>query len=152
MLQIGTKAPEFALQDKNGAVVTLSDLAGKKAVVYFYSKDNTSGCTKQALAFAAAYEQIKALGAEVVGISKDTAASHLKFAEKNDLPFILLADPEHQALEAYEVWQEKMQCGKKVWGTVRATYIISADGTVEHVWPKVKPEANAQDVIDYLSK
>ena len=152
MLQIGAKAPEIELYDQNDNLFRLTEQTGKRVIVYFYSKDNTSGCTKQAIAFAGAFEQIKALGAVLVGISKDTVQSHRKFAEKNQLPFTLLADPEHRALEDYEVWQEKTQCGKKVMGTVRATYVIGPDGTVEHVWPKVKPEANAADVVEYLSK
>ena len=151
MLETGMKAPDFSLLDKNGNTVSLSDFLGKKVVLYFYPKDNTPGCTRQACAFAASYEQFKAQDIEVIGISKDSAASHLKFAQKYDLPFILLSDPELQAIQAYGVWQEKKLYGKVSMGVVRTTYIIDEQGNIEKVMPKVKPDTNAADILTYLA-
>ena len=151
MLQVGTKAPQFTLPDQNGNSVSLSDFLGKKVVLYFYPKDNTPGCTRQACAFAASYEQFKAQDATVIGISKDSVASHLKFAQKYDLPFILLSDPELQAIQAYGVWQEKKLYGKVSMGVVRTTYIIDEQGIIEKVMPKVKPDTNAADILTYLA-
>ena len=150
MLDIGKIAPDFTLPDKDGNERSLSDFRGKKVVLYFYSKDNTSGCTRQANAFAALYDEFKAIGAEVIGISKDSAASHAKFAEKHSLPFVLLADPERQAIEAYGVWQEKKLYGKVSMGVVRTTFIIDENGVILKIMPKVKPDTNAADVLDYL--
>ena len=150
MLTVGEKAPEFTLQDKDGNTVSLSDFAGKKVVVYFYPKDNTPGCTRQACAFAAAYEEFKTLDAVVIGVSKDSAASHQKFAEKHGLPFLLLSDPELQAIQAYGVWQEKKLYGKVSMGVVRTTYVIDEHGVIEKAMPKVKPDTNAADVLSYL--
>ena len=150
MLEIGMKAPDFTLKDKNGNDFTLSSLLGKKVVLYFYPKDNTPGCTRQACAFAEAYKQFEAKGVEVVGISKDSVASHVKFAEKYDLPFILLSDPDRVAIEAYGVWQEKKMCGKVSMGVVRTTFIIDEDGNIEKVMPKVKPDTNAADILAEL--
>ena len=150
MLDIGKIAPDFTLPDKGGNERSLSDFRGKKVVLYFYSKDNTSGCTRQANAFAALYDEFKAIGAEVIGISKDSAASHAKFAEKHSLPFVLLADPERQAIEAYGVWQEKKLYGKVSMGVVRTTFIIDENGVILKIMPKVKPDTNAADVLDYL--
>ena len=147
MLEIGMKAPDFTLKDKNGNDFTLSSLLGKKVVLYFYPKDNTPGCTRQACAFAGAYKQFEAKGVEVVGISKDSVASHVKFAEKHDLPFILLSDPDRVAIEAYGVWQEKKMCGKVSMGVVRTTFIIDENGNVEKIMPKVKPDTNAADIL-----
>lgn len=151
MLTVGEKAPEFTLQDKDGNTVSLSDFAGKKVVVYFYPKDNTPGCTRQACAFAGAYSQFEALGVVVIGVSRDSQASHQRFAEKNSLPFILLSDPERQAIEAYGVWQEKKNYGKVSMGVVRSTYIIDENGVIEKVMPKVKPDTNAAEILEYLS-
>ena len=151
MLEIGMKAPDFSLPDKDGNTVRLSDFQGKKVVLYFYPKDNTPGCTRQACAFAASYEQFKAQDATVIGISKDSVASHLKFAQKYDLPFILLSDPELQAIQAYGVWQEKKLYGKVSMGVVRMTYIINEQGIIEKVMPKVKPDTNAAEILAYLS-
>lgn len=150
MLEIGMKAPNFTLKDKNGNDVSLSDFLGKKVVLYFYPKDNTPGCTRQACAFAGAYKQFEAKGVEVIGISKDSTASHVKFAEKYDLPFVLLSDPDRIAIEAYGVWQEKKQYGKVAFGVVRTTFIIDENGNIEKVMPKVKPDTNAADILAEL--
>ncbi len=150
MLEVGTKAPNFTLKDKDGKDVSLSDHLGKKVVVYFYPKDNTPGCTRQACAFAGAYKQFEAKGAVVIGISKDSVASHIKFAEKYDLPFILLSDPERIAIEAFGVWQEKKNYGKVSMGVVRSTFIIDENGIVEKVMKNVKPDTNAADILKYL--
>ena len=151
MLEVGMKAPEFTLSDKDGNAVSLSDFLGKKVVLYFYPKDNTPGCTRQACAFAAAYEGFKAKDVAVIGISKDSVASHLKFAQKHDLPFVLLSDPELQAIQAYDVWQEKKLYGKVNMGVVRSTYIIDEQGMIEKVMPKVKPDTNAAEILAYLN-
>lgn len=150
MLEAGMKAPDFTLPDKDGKPVSLSDFAGRRVVVYFYSKDNTPGCTRQACAFAGAYSEFEALGTVVIGISRDSAASHAKFAEKHGLPFVLLSDPERRAIEAYGVWQEKKNYGKVSMGVVRSTFIIGPDGIVQKVMPKVKPDTNAEDVLKFL--
>ena len=150
MLETGTKAPDFTLNDKDGKVVSLSDFMGKKVVLYFYPKDNTPGCTRQACAFAAAYEDFKTLDAVVIGVSKDSEASHRKFAEKYGLPFILLSDPELKAIQAYGVWQEKQNYGTVSMGVVRSTFIIDEKGLIEKVMPKVKPDTNAAEILAYL--
>ena len=150
MLKEGTKAPDFALADKDGNIVKLEDFAGKKLVLYFYPKDNTPGCTRQACAFASLYDGFKDKDVAVVGVSKDSTASHQKFAEKYDLPFVLLSDPELEAIKAYDVWQEKKMYGKTSFGVVRTTYIIDENGVIEKVFPKAKPDTNALDVIEYL--
>lgn len=151
MLEVGTLAPDFTLPDKDGNPVTLSSFRGRKVVVYFYPRDNTPGCTRQACAFAGAYSQFEALGVVVIGVSRDSQASHQRFAEKNSLPFILLSDPERQAIEAYGVWQEKKNYGKVSMGVVRSTYIIDENGVIEKVMPKVKPDTNAAEILEYLS-
>ena len=150
MLEVGTKAPDFTLQDKDGNAVSLSDFLGRKVVLYFYPRDNTPGCTRQACAFAQAYDAFRSADIAVIGVSKDSAASHRKFAEKYDLPFVLLADPETQVLQAYDVWKEKKLYGKVSMGTVRATYIIDAQGMIEKTMPKVKPDTNAAEILEYL--
>lgn len=150
MLKVGTKAPEFTLPDKDGNLISLSDFAGKKVVLYFYPKDNTPGCTRQACAFGEAYDQFKALNTVVIGVSKDSEASHQKFADKYELPFILLSDPERVAIEGYDVWKEKKFYGKVSMGVVRATYVIDEQGVIEKVMPKVKPDTNAADILEYL--
>ena len=152
MLKEGTKAPAFALPDKDGNIVKLEDFAGKKLVLYFYPKDNTPGCTRQACAFASLYDGFKEKDVAVVGISKDSTASHQKFAEKYDLPFVLLSDPELEAIKAYDVWQEKKMYGKVSFGVVRTTYIIDENGMIEKTMPKVKPDTNAIDILEYLGK
>ena len=150
MLEIGVKAPDFTLSDKDGNAVSLSDFWGKKVVLYFYPKDNTPGCTRQACAFAGSYEAFKSQDVVVIGVSKDSAASHAKFAAKHDLPFILLSDPELQAIQAFDVWQEKKLYGKVSMGVVRTTYVIDEKGVIEKVMPKVKPDTNAQEILAYL--
>ena len=150
MLEAGTKAPAFTLPDQDGNPVSLSDFAGKRVVLYFYPKDNTPGCTRQACAFAAAYGEFARLGVPVIGVSKDSAASHRKFADKYSLPFILLSDPELASIQAYDVWQEKKLYGKVSMGVVRTTYIIDGSGVIEKVMPKVKPDTNAAEILDYL--
>lgn len=152
MLEVGNTAPNFTLYDKDGRAVSLSDFKGKRVVLYFYPKDNTPGCTRQACAFAGAYSRFKKLDAEVIGISRDSAASHLRFAEKYNLPFIILSDPECEVIKAYGVWQEKNMYGKKTMGVVRTTYIISPCGEIEHVMPKVKPDTNASEILEILEK
>ena len=151
MLEVGMKAPEFTLNDKDGKTVSLSDFLGRKVVVYFYPKDSTPGCTRQACAFAAAYEDFKARDTAVIGISKDSALSHQKFAQKYDLPFILLSDPELQAIQAYGVWQEKKLYGKVSMGVVRSTFVIDEQGRIEKIMPKVKPDTNAAEILAYLA-
>ena len=151
MLEAGTKAPDFTLPDKNGELINLSDFLGKKIVLYFYPKDNTPGCTRQACAFAQNYAAFKSNDIVVIGISKDSVASHLKFAQKHDLPFILLSDPELQAIQAYDVWKEKKIAGKVGFGVIRSTYIIDEQGFNEKAMPKVKPDTNATEILAYLT-
>ena len=152
MLETAVKAPAFTLEDAEGNKVSLADFIGKKVVLYFYPKDNTPGCTRQACAFAAAYDGLRQKGAVVVGVSKDSAASHKKFAEKHGLPFVLLSDPDHAVLELYDVWKEKKQYGKVSMGTVRSTYIIDPEGVIRRAMPKVKPDTNAADVLAALEE
>ena len=150
MIEAGMKAPNFTLIDKNGKEVSLSDFLGKKVVLYFYPKDNTPGCTRQACAFAGAYSEFVKRGIEVIGISKDSVASHVKFAEKYGLPFVLLSDPELEAIKAYGVWQEKKLYGKISMGVVRTTFIINEEGVIEKIMPKVKPDINASEILAQL--
>ena len=150
MLEAGMKAPDFTLTDKEGKAVSLSDFLGKKVVLYFYPKDNTPGCTRQACAFAGAYKQFAEKGVEVIGISRDSVASHIKFAEKYNLPFVLLSDPERIAIEKYGVWQEKKLYGKLSFGVVRTTFVIDENGIIERVMPKVKPDTNAAEILAAL--
>ena len=151
MLEMNQKAPDFTLPDKDGNPVSLSGFLGKKVVLYFYPKDNTPGCTRQACTFAAAYEGFNAKNVAVIGISKDSAASHQKFAKKHSLPFILLSDPQLQAIEAYGVWQEKKLYGKTSMGVVRTTFVIDEEGRIEKIMPKVKPDTNAAEILAYLA-
>ena len=150
MLKAGDKAPDFTLFDKDGKAVSLSDFAGKRVVVYFYPRDNTPGCTRQACAFAAAYDGFRGNDIAVIGISRDSVASHQKFAEKYNLPFILLSDPDLTAIQAFGVWQEKKLYGKVSMGVVRSTFVISPEGIVEKVFPKAKPDTNAAEILEYL--
>ena len=150
MLEKGMKAPDFSLSDKDGNMVSLSQFAGKKVIVYFYPKDNTPGCTRQACAFAEAFEEFRNIDAIVIGISKDSVSSHVKFAEKYALPFVLLSDPEHEVIEAFGAWGEKKNYGKTYFGTVRSTFVIDENGIIEKVMPKVKPDTNAAEILEYL--
>lgn len=150
MLNVGDRAPDFTLQDQNGNTVSLSDFLGRRVVLYFYPKDNTPGCTRQACAFGALYGQFKAKGVEVIGVSKDSVNSHACFAKRQNLPFILLSDPDRVAIEAFGVWQEKKMCGKVSMGVVRTTYLIDEQGNVTAVMPRVKPDTNAQEILDKL--
>ena len=152
MLEVGIQAPAFTLPDQNGDLVSLSDFAGKKVVLYFYPKDNTPGCTRQACAFAQSYPEFQARNVVVIGVSKDSVVSHLKFAQKYELPFILLSDPELRAIQAYGVWQEKKLYGKVSMGVVRSTYLIDEQGVIIKVMPKVKPDSNAQEILGFLSE
>ncbi len=150
MLSANTKAPNFTLKDKDDNAVSLTDFLGKKIVLYFYPRDNTPGCTRQACAFAQNYEEFKNTNTVIIGISKDSTASHQKFAQKYELPFLLLSDPELEVIKAYGVWQEKKNYGKVSMGVVRATYVIDEKGVIEKVIPKVKPDTNAAEILEYL--
>ena len=150
MLEIGMMAPDFTLSDGKGREVSLSDFRGKRVVLYFYPKDNTPGCTRQACAFAGAYSGFREKGVEVVGISRDSAASHAKFAEKYNLPFTILSDPEMKVINAYDVLKEKKMYGKVSTGVERTTFIISPDGEIERIMRKVKPDTNALEILESL--
>lgn len=150
MIEVGMKAPDFTLCDKEGKSVSLNDFKGEKVVLYFYPRDNTPGCTRQACAFAESYNAFREKNVRVIGISKDSVASHQKFADKYSLPFILLSDPDRIAIEAYDVWQEKKMCGKVSMGVVRTTFIIDEEGNIEKIIPKVKPDTNAAEILEYL--
>ena len=150
MLEVGMKAPAFTLPDKDGNPVSLSDYLGEKVVLYFYPRDNTPGCTRQALAYAALNAEFTAKGAVVIGVSKDSSASHQKFAEKNALPFVLLSDPERRAIEAYGVWQEKKNYGKVSMGVVRSSFVIDEQGVIVRADYKVKADQNAPDLLAFL--
>ncbi len=147
---MGTLAPDFTLPDKDGNPVTLSSFRGRKVVVYFYPRDNTPGCTRQACAFAKAYDAFAQKNVVVIGISKDSVVSHQKFAQKYELPFILVSDPELQAIQGFGVWQEKKNYGKVSMGVVRSTFILNEEGVVEKVFPKAKPDTNAAEILEYL--
>ena len=150
MLQTGMKAPDFTLENKNGENVALSDFVGKKVVLYFYPKDNTPGCTRQACAFASSYPGFKEKNVEVIGISRDGTESHRRFSEKYSLPFILLSDPNLEAIKAYGVWQEKKLYGKVSMGVVRTTFVIDEQGNIEKIIRKVKPDTNALEILEYF--
>ncbi len=150
MLTVGMQAPDFTLNDQNGNAVSLSDFRGKRVVVYFYSKDNTPGCTRQACAYAGRLCEFEARGVTVIGISRDSVAAHAKFSEKHGLGFILLSDPERVAIEGFGVWQEKKNYGKVSMGTVRSTFIIGEDGVITHIIPKAKPDTDAETVLSLL--
>lgn len=150
MLEIGTKAPDFTLSDQNGTEHKLKDFQGKKVVLYFYPKDNTPGCTSQACGFGELYPQFTEKGAVVIGISKDSVASHKKFEEKYNLPFLLLSDSELSAIKAYDVWQEKNMYGKKTMGVVRTTYLIDENGIIIKAFGKVKAADNPAQMLQAL--
>lgn len=147
MLNIGDKAPDFKLFAGDGREVSLSDFLGKKVVLYFYPKDNTPGCTRQACAFSSLYGEFQRRGIEVIGVSRDSVSSHEKFAAKHGLNFILLSDPELEVIKAYGVWQEKKLYGKLGLGVVRTTFIIDEEGKIEKIMPKVKPDTNAAEIL-----
>lgn len=151
MLEVGIKAPEFSLPDQNGDMHTLSEYAGKKVILYFYPRDNTAGCTKQACGFSELYPQIKEKGAVVLGVSKDSVASHKKFEEKYNLGFTLLSDTELSAIQAYDVWKEKKNYGKVSMGVVRTTYLIDENGIIIKAIEKVKAADNPAQMLDELS-
>lgn len=151
MLEVGMKAPDFALPDKDGNMVSLAEHLGRKVVLYFYPRDNTPGCSRQACAFARSYQGFRDQDIVVIGVSRDSVASHQKFAAKYELPFILLSDTELQAIKAYDVWQEKKMYGKVSMGVVRATYIIDEQGMIEKVFPKARPDTNAAEILAYLA-
>ena len=150
MLEVGTKAPDFTLKNQEGQEVSLSQFAGKRVVLYFYPRDNTPGCTRQACGFAQNYEGFTQRDVVVIGVSKDSVASHLKFVQKYELPFVLLSDPDLEAIQAYGVWQEKKLYGKVSMGVVRTTYVIDPQGVIEKVMPKVKPDTHAAEILAYL--
>lgn len=152
MLSVGTQAPEFNLPDKDGNQVKLSDFRGRKVVLYFYPRDNTPGCTRQACGFAAEHVAFEEEGAVIIGISKDSVKSHAGFASKYELPFLLLSDAELSAIKAYDVWHEKKQYGKTSMGVVRTTYLIDEQGVILRAYEKVKPELNAGQVLEDLRK
>ena len=151
MLKEGDKAPEFTLKNDEEKDISLSDFKGRKVVLYFYPKDNTPGCTKEAVSFKEAYDDISAKGAVVIGISKDSAASHKKFRDKNALPFYLLSDTDHAVIEAYGAWQEKKLYGKISMGIVRSTYVIDENGVIIKAYPKVKPDVHGKEVLEALT-
>lgn len=150
MLEVGVKAPEFVLENQNGEVVHLSDFIGKKVILYFYPKDNTPGCTTQACSYAQNYPLFAAKDAVVIGISKDSTASHKKFEQKYELPFILLSDTTLETIQAYDVWKEKNMYGKKVMGVVRSSYLIDEEGMISAAFEKVKPAENAKQMLSML--
>ena len=150
MLEIGTKAPDFELPDQNGDLHRLSDYLGKKVVLYFYPRDNTAGCTKQACGFAELKPQFEERGAVVIGVSKDSVKSHKRFEERRGLNFTLLSDPELVAIQAYDVWKEKKLYGKVSMGVVRTTYLIDEEGVIAHAVTKVRAAQNPQDTLELL--
>ena len=150
MLNIGDLAPDFKLADKEGNTVSLSDFKGKKVVLYFYPKDDTPGCTRQACAFSGLYGEFQKRNVEVIGISRDSVESHAKFAQKHGLSFVLLSDPSLEVIKAYDVWKEKNMCGKIGMGVVRTTFIIDENGNIERIMPKVKPDTNASEILESL--
>ena len=152
MLETGSKAIAFTLPDEEGTLHSLSDYLGKKVVLYFYPKDNTSGCTKQACGFKAAFQEFHRQDVVVIGISKDSSASHKKFKEKYELPFILLSDSAHEVIESYDVWKEKKLYGKTYMGITRSTYIIDEKGVIIKTFEKANPTTNAQDILQYLKE
>ena len=147
MLEVGTKAPAFCLPDQNGNMHTLDEFRGKKLILYFYPKDNTSGCTKQACGYSEKYPQFLEKGVEVIGISRDSVASHKRFEEKQGLTITLLADPELEAIKAYDVWKEKKNCGKVSMGVVRTTYLIDEDGMIIRANDKVKAADDPEKML-----
>lgn len=152
MLEVGTKAPLFSLPNQAGQMVNLADFLGKKVILYFYPRDNTAGCTRQAVAYAKLFDEFTKRDVVVIGISKDSVKSHANFAQKNALPFILLSDPDLVAIQGYDVWQEKKLYGKVSMGVVRSTYLIDENGIIEKAFTKVKPDLNASEMLAYLDQ
>lgn len=152
MLEAGSRAPAFSLPDQNGDLHTLEEFRGKKVILYFYPKDNTPGCTKQACGFGERYPRFQEKGAVIIGVSKDSVASHKRFEEKYGLPFLLLSDPDLSCIQAYDVWQEKKNYGKVSMGVVRTTYLINEEGMIEKVFGRVKAEANPEQMLQELDK
>ncbi len=151
MIETGIKAPDFTLTDQDGKTHRLSDYLGRPVVLYFYPKDDTPGCTKEACSFRDSFSEFKRAGVEVLGISVDDEKSHAKFREKYNLPFTLLSDPDKKVVEKYGVWVEKTNYGKRYWGTARTTFLIDENGDIKYVFEKVKPEEHAQEVLEKLS-
>lgn len=152
MLKTGEKAPSFKLQDSEGKVHSLEDYHGKTIVVYFYPKDDTPGCTKEACSFRDDYSAFKEAGIEIIGISPDTIESHQKFSEKYDLPFTLLADPDHEVSKSYEVWGQKKSFGREYEGIFRTTFIVGPEGKIKRVFENVKPSEHSQEVLEEISE
>lgn len=151
MLEVNTTAPNFTLSDAHGNMISLNSFKGKRVVLYFYPKDNTPGCTRQACAFKNAFDELKALNMVVIGISKDNASSHEKFIKVYDLPFLLLSDPEHKVMEQYGAWAEKTMYGKKSFGVIRCTFVIDENGKIIKVFKKANPDTNAQDIVKFIN-
>ena len=151
MLSVGTQAPDFTLPDQNGEEHTLSEYRGQKVILYFYPKDNTAGCTKQACGFGERYPQFREKGAVVIGVSKDSVRSHKNFETKHNLPFTLLSDPELSAIQAYDVWKEKKNYGRTYMGIVRTTYLIDEEGVIIRAMDKVKAAKNPEEMLEALS-
>lgn len=151
MLGVGTKAPEFTLPDQNGEMHSLKDYRGKKVILYFYPRDNTPGCTKQACGYSERYPAFLEKGVEIIGISKDSVASHKKFEEKQNLTFTLLSDKELEVIQAYDVWKEKKNYGKVSMGVVRTTYLINEEGIIVHANDKVKAADDPENMLQEIS-
>lgn len=150
MLQAGDRAPAFSLPDQEGRLRSMEEFTGRKFIIYFYPKDNTPGCTRQACSFRDLYGEFRALGVPVVGVSRDSVKSHAGFAAKQELPFVLLSDPELQAITAYDVWQEKKLYGKVSMGVVRTAYLVGEDGVILKAFPRAKPDTNAGEILGFL--
>lgn len=150
MLKEGDKAPDFKLKDSNGKIVSLKDFRGKDVVLYFYPKDDTSGCTKEACSFRDSYPDFNKLDAVILGISADSEESHRKFISKYELPFTLLSDPGKEAIDAYGVWKEKSMYGKKYMGIERTTFLIDRNGKIKKIFPKVKVDGHADEILSFL--
>jgi thioredoxin-dependent peroxiredoxin len=151
MIEMGQKAPDFSLPDQEGKIHRLSDYKGKPVVLYFYPKDDTPGCTKEACSFRDSYAEYKNAGIQVFGISADDQESHSKFIHKYNLPFVLLSDTDKKVVKEYDVWTEKINYGKKYWGIARKTFLIDKNGNITHIFDKVKPDEHAQEVLQKLS-
>ena len=149
-LKIGDKAPEFCLPDQDGREVCLKDFRGKWVVLYFYPRDNTSGCTREAIDFTEHIDEFHRLNCEVIGVSKDSVRSHRNFADKHGLKVILLSDPEHRVIEQYGAWKLKKRYGREYYGTQRSTFLIDPEGIIRHIWPNVRVKGHVEDVLNRL--